>query len=389
MLNFKFQNPTKIIFGQAAHKDVGLLINPDTARMLLVYGGNAIKQNGVYDDILDSLDENNINYIELPNVKPNPHLSLVREGIELCREKNINFILAVGGGSVIDTAKAIAAGVMTDADIWTFFSPGAKGPGKALPIGVILTMPGAGAEGSNMAMIVNDATRIKRSMTSAAIIPKFAILNPEASYTMTSLQIAESAAGILGGLLERYFTPVKNVDVSDRLLEGAMKAVLANAASALNNPLDYNVRTEMMWVGNIACNPLLSTGRLNEWAVHEIGLELSGLYDLSYGMGLSILMPAWMKYVYKTDMDKFLQLAVRVFNVDWSFEDKDAVVLEMIKRLELWYFEMGLPTRLREIQIDEEQCREMAESCMYERDFIGAFKKLDIEDVYNIYKIAL
>lgn len=389
MLNFKFQNPTKVIFGSATHKDVGSLINPETARMLLVYGSGSIKQNGVYDDVLDSLDENGIRYIELKGVKPNPRLSLVREGIALCKEKRINFVLAIGGGSVIDTAKAIAAGVMTDDDIGTFLNCPHKEVEKALPVGVILTFPGTGSECSNMAVIVDDETRLKRGLTAAAIIPKFAILNPEASYSMAPMQIAESASGMLGCLLERYFTQIKNVDVTDRLLEGAMKAVLVNAPRALKNPMDYNVRAEMMWSGNIAHNPLLSTGRLDDWAVHEISQELSGLYDLGYGMGLSILMPAWMKYVYKANVDKFAQLAARVFNVDWSFDDKDAIALEMIKRLELWYFEMGLPTRLREVKMGEEQFREIAESCMHSRDFIGTFKKLDKQDVYNIYKIAL
>lgn len=389
MLNFKFQNPTKIIFGSATHKDVGSLINPETARMLLVYGSGSIKQNGVYDDVLDSLDENGVRYIELKGVKPNPRLSLVREGIEVCKEKRINFILAIGGGSVIDTAKAVAAGVMTEDDIWSFFSHHNKEAEKALPVGVILTMPGTGSECSDTAVIVNDETRLKRSMAAPAIIPKFAILNPETSYSMAPMQIAEGASGMLGCLLERYFTQIKNVDVTDRLLEGAMKAVLMNAPQALKNPMDYNVRAELMWASNIAHNPLLSTGRLDDWAVHEIGQELSGLYDLGYGMGLSILMPAWMKYVYKANVDKFVQLAVRVFNVDWSFENKDAIALEMIKRLEMWYFEMGLPTRLREVKMGDEQFREMAESCMHDRDFIGTFKKLDKQDVYNIYKIAL
>lgn len=389
MLNFKFQNPTKIIFGSATHKDVGALINPETARMLLVYGSGSIKQNGVYDDILDSLDENGVRYIELKGVKPNPRLNLVREGIELCKEKRINFLLAIGGGSVIDTAKAIAVGVMTDDDIWTFFGNRAKEVEKALPVGAIVTMPGTGAESSDTAVIVNEETRLKRSMMSPAIIPKFAILNPENSYSMSPLQIAEGASGMLGCLLERYFTQIKNVDVTDRLLEGAMQAVMVNSPQALKNPMDYNVRAEMMWAGNISHNPLLSTGRVDDWAVHEIGHELSGTHDLGYGMGLSILIPAWMKYVYKANIDKFVQLAVRIFGVNWSFENKDTIVLEMIKRLEMWYYEMGLPTRLREVKIGEDQFRDMAERCMHGREFIGSFKKLDKQDVNNIYKIAL
>lgn len=389
MLNFKFQNPTKIIFGSATHKDVGALINPETARMLLVYGGGSIKQNGVYDDILDSMDENGVRYIELKGVKPNPRLSLVREGIELCKEKRINFLLAIGGGSVIDTAKAIAAGVMTDDDIWSFFGNHAKEVEKALPVGAIVTMPGTGAESSDTAVIVNEEIGLKRSMMSPALIPKFAILNPEASYSMSPLQIAEGASGMMGCILERYFTQIKNVDVTDRLLEGAMQAVMVNAPQALKNPMDYNVRAEMMWAGNIAHNPLLSTGRVDDWAVHEIGHELSGTHDLGYGMGLSILLPAWMKYVYKANIDKFVQLAVRIFGVNWSFENKDTIVLEMIKRLEMWYYEMGLPTRLREVKIGEDQFRDMAERCMHGREFIGSFKKLDKQDVNNIYKIAL
>lgn len=389
MLNFKYQNPTKIIFGKATHKDVGTLINPETARMLLVYGGGSIKQNGIYNDVVDSLDENGVRYIELKGVKPNPRLSLVREGIELCKEKRINFILAVGGGSVIDTAKAIAAGVMTDNDIWTYFADQTKEIEKALPLGVILTMPAAGSESSINAVITNEESGLKRSIASPAIIPKFAILNPELTFSMSPDQIAQGASDILSHLFERYFTQIKNVDFTDRLLEAAMSSVLVNGPQALKNPMDYDVRAEIMWTSTIANNNLLGTGRVPDWGAHYIEHELSAMYDIPHGTGLSIITPAWMKYVYKANIDKFLQLAIRVFNVGWSFENKDSLVLEMIKRLEMWYFEMGLPTRLREVKIGDDQFKEMAERCLYGRDHIGSFKKLDKQDVLSIYKIAL
>lgn len=389
MLNFKYQNPTKIIFGKTTHKDVGTLINPETARMLVVYGGGGIKQNGVYDDVVDSLDENGVRYIELNGVKPNPRLGLVREGIEQCKEKRINFLLAVGGGSVIDTAKAIAAGTMTDNDIWDYFIDHNKEIEKALPVGVILTMPASGSESSADAVITNEESGLKRGVSSHNLIPKFAILNPEITYSMTPNQIAHGASNILSHLFECYFTQIKNVDFTDRLLEAAMSAVLVNGPQALKNPMDYNVRAEMMWTGTVAHNNLLSTGRVTDTGARCIGHELSALYDIPHGAGLSIITPAWMKYVYKSNIDKFLQLAIRVFNVNWSFENKDGIVLEMIKRLELWYFEMGLPTRLREMQIRDDSFAEMAERCLHGREHIGNFKKLDKHDVLNIYKIAL
>lgn len=389
MLNFKYQNPAKIIFGRGTHKEVGTLINPETARMLLVYGGGSIKQNGTLDDVLDSLDENGVRYIELGGVKPNPRLNLVRQGIELCREKRINFLLAVGGGSVIDTAKAIAMGFGVEDDVWSFFENPNKIIEKTLPVGTIVTMPASGSESSAHAVIYNDDIGLKRSVTSHNLIPKFAILNPELTFSMPIDQIAYGASDILSHALECYFTQIKNVDFTDRLLEAAMSTVLVNGPQAVKNPMDYNVRAELMWTATVVHNDLLDTGRVGDWACHEISHEIAVLYDAPHGAIMSVLLPAWMKYVYKSNVDKFMQMADRIFHVGWSYENKEALVLDMIKRLELWYFEMGLPTRLRELNIGDEHFAVMAQKCVQGREYVGNFKKLDRDDIIHILKIAL
>lgn len=389
MLNFQFYNPARIIFGKGEELNVGKYTAQYGKKVLLHYGGGSIKKNGLYDKVITALKQENIEVVELGGVCPNPVLSLVRKGIDICKKENIDFILAVGGGSVIDSAKAISVGAKVDEDIWEYFKDRKKEIKETVPIGVILTIPATGSESSTSSVITNEENLFKRSISSTKYIPKFSILNPELTYTLPSYQTACGCSDILSHLMERYFTLVENVDFTDRLLEASMKTVINNAPLAIEKPTDYNVRAEIMWVGTLAHNGLLNTGRIGDWASHYIEHELSALYNLTHGAGLSIITPAWMKYVYKENPDKFLQFAHRVFDVDFAYNEKEKTINEMIKRLENWYKSLGLPTRLHEVNIDNSNFEEMAEKCLVGRGLTGNFKKLDKKDICNIYELAL
>jgi len=389
MLNFQFYNPAKIIFGRDEENNVGKYTAEYGKKVLLHYGKESIKKSGLYDKVIKSLSDYKIDIVELGGVCPNPVLSLVREGIRICKKENIDFILAVGGGSVIDSAKAIAVGAKSDDDVWDYFMDTSKEIKDAIPLGVILTIPATGSESSTSSVITNEENLFKRSIKSTKYIPKFSILNPELTFTLPAYQLACGCSDILSHLMERYFTQVKCVDFTDRLLEASMKTVIINGPLTIENPTNYDIRAEIMWVGTLAHNGLLNTGRIGDWASHHIEHELSALYNLTHGAGLSIITPAWMKYVYKENIDKFIQFANRVFNIDFAYDEKERTVKEMIRRLESWYKSLGLPTTLTDVGIDDSHFREMAEKCLVNRGLTGNFKKLDAEDIYNIYKLAL
>lgn len=392
MINFEYYNPAKIIFGKGVENGVGREVAKYGKRVLLHYGGGSIKRNGLYDRVVTSLKAEGLYVAELGGVQPNPRLSLVRKGVEICRENRIDFILAVGGGSTIDSSKAIAAAMRCKDDIWDYYLYDDKPIEEALPVGVVLTIPAAGSESSDSSVITNEDGNYKRYIGGECLIPKFAFMNPEVTFTMPPHQIANGCSDIVAHLMERYFTRVKHVDFTDRLIEGAIRTILYHGPMALENPTDYDVRAEIMWTGTVAHNNLLNTGRIGDWASHDIEHELSAQYDIAHGAGLSIVFPAWMKYVYKTDIDKFVQFAVRVFDVSLAFDDPEKIVFEMIARLESWYRKMGLPTRLSDVGIGEEHLREMAEKCLAERDGrngLGNFRTLHVEDIYRIYQLAL
>ncbi len=390
MLNFQFYNPAKIIFGRGEENNVGKYVAEyGGKKVLLHYGGGSIKKTGLYDKAVKSLKENNIEFVELGGVCPNPVLSLVRKGIEICKSENIDFILAVGGGSVIDSAKAISVGAKTEEDIWEYFMDKKKVIYETIPIGTVLTIAATGSESSTSTVVTNEENLFKRSISSSKYIPKFSILNPELTFTLPAYQTACGCSDILSHLFERYFTLVENVDFTDRLLEAAMKTIIINAPLTKENPYNYDIRAEIMWVGTLAHNGLLNTGRIGDWASHHIEHELSALYNLTHGAGLSIITPAWMKYVYKENTDKFIQLAHRVFDIDFAYNEKELIIKEMIKKLENWYKSLGLPTTLREVGIDDSHFSEMAEKCLVARGLTGNFKKLNQEDICNIYKLAL
>jgi alcohol dehydrogenase YqhD (iron-dependent ADH family) len=388
MEGFEFQCPTKIIFGRGVEGRVGEEVKRHSNKVLFHYGGGSIKRIGLYDKVVESLERAGVEFIELPGVKPNPRLSLVKEGIELCRNKGIDFILAVGGGSVIDSAKAISVGVPYKGDVWDFYTHETE-PEEALPLGVVLTIPGAGSEASSSSVITNEADWRKLSITSELIRPSFAVMNPEVTFTVSPYYTACGAADIMAHVMERYFTKVRHADLTDRLCEATLKTVIENVHIALREPENYDARAEVMWASTIAHNDLLGTGRVGDWATHTIEHELSGLYDVTHGAGLAAIFPSWMRYVYKHRLEIFAQFATRVWNVDPDFENPEGVALEGIGRLKGFFRQIGLPTTLMELGVPDDRLEEMALRCTDSgTSKIGNFVKLDKTDVLNILRNA-
>jgi alcohol dehydrogenase YqhD (iron-dependent ADH family) len=388
MINFDFVSPTKIIFGKGTEERVGVETARFTKKCLLHYGGGSIKKTGLYDKVVKALKEAGVEYIELSGVAPNPRLSLVKEGIRICRENDIKFVLAVGGGSVIDSAKAICAGVTYDGDVWDFFEGKAE-PKECLDLGVVLTIAAAGSEASKSCVITNEDGWYKRGMNYDIIRPRFSILNPELTFTVSPYQTACGAVDIMAHIMERYFTHTKNVELTDRLCEGALKTVINNVPKVLVEPDNYEARAEIMWAGTLAHNGLLDTGRVGDWASHQIEHELSAIYDIAHGAGLAIVFPAWCKYVYKANISRFAQFAVRVWNVDYSFENPEETALEGINRMEKFFREIGMPVTLKDANIPDDRLEEMANKCKLPNgDTVGSIVKLTRKDVLNIYKLA-
>jgi len=387
MENFIFQNTTKIIFGKDKEKEVGEHTAEHGYKVLLHYGGGSIKKYGTYDRVVKSLEKAGVDYVELGGVEANPKLSLVNEGIELAREEKVDFILAVGGGSVIDSAKAIAVGYFYDGDVWDFFTGKAE-INEALPIGVVLTIPAAGSESSDSAVVTKMDGMYKRDIGSDYIRPEFAIMNPELTFTLPDYQTACGAADIMAHIMERYFTNTENVELTDRLSESALKTIIKNVPEVLENNENYAARAEIMWTGTIAHNNLLGTGREEDWSSHGIEHELSGIYDVAHGAGLAVVFPAWMNYVYQHDLERFAQFAVRVWDVDPDFKDLEWTARQGIKKTKEFFSSIGLPVTLEGLEIPADRLEEMAEKAT-ENGPIGNFVKLDKEDVLNIYQSAL
>lgn len=386
MKNFVFQNTTKIIFGKATESLVGAEMSNIGRKVLLHYGGGSIKKSGLYDRVIKSLKEANVEIVELEGVKPNPRLSLVKEGIQICKDQKIDSILAVGGGSVIDSAKSIAAGVMYDGDVWDFYTGQAE-IAKALPIGVILTIPAAGSESSGASVITNEDGWYKKGAGSEALRPQFSILNPVLTYTLPDYQTACGAVDMFAHILERYFTNVENVELTDRMSEAVMKVIIDNAPKILQDPAGYDARAELMWAGTIAHNDLLSTGRIGDWASHDIEHEISGIYDIAHGAGLAIVFPAWMKYVYKHDVPRFAQYANRVWNIDINPFNMEEAAVEGIKRTEAFFKSIGMPVSLQDADIPTDRIPEMARKGT-ENGPLGQFVPLHEKDVAAILELA-
>jgi alcohol dehydrogenase YqhD (iron-dependent ADH family) len=387
MENFVFQNATKIIFGKGTEAETGRECARFAKKVLLHYGGGSIRKSGLYDRVRKSLQEAGVAYVELAGVKPNPRLNLVQEGIRICRESRIELVLAVGGGSVIDSAKAIAIGVPYQGDVWDFYTK--KVPvQESLPVGVVLTIPAAGSESSNGSVITNEQGMYKKDAGAECMRPKFALMNPELTFTLPPYQTACGAADIMAHVMERYFTRVSSVDFTDRLCEATLRTIIENVPVALAQPDDYDARAEIMWAGTIAHNDLLGTGRIGDWGSHMIEHELSGIYDVAHGAGLAVVFPAWMKYVYKNDVNRFARFAVRVWGVEPRFDWPERTALEGIGRTRSFFRDIGLPTTLAELGVADNRMEEMAKKAT-EKGPLGNFIKLGVKDVVSIYQLAL
>lgn len=384
MNSFSYYNPTGLVFGTDSVEELEKLLS-GYEKVLLHYGGGSIKRTGLYDQVISILQKAGVDFVELAGVEPNPKLSLVRKGIDICKQEDIDMILAVGGGSVIDSAKTIAAGSLYKGDIWECFT-GAGSFNKALPLGVILTIPATGSETSADAIITNEEGPYKMGIGHDCLRPKFAILNPELTMTLPDMQTFAGIIDIISHVLERYFTKTGNVELTDKLSEATLRTVINNAYKLKKNPNDYHARAEIMLSGTIAHGGILGLGREEDWGSHRIGHEITALYGTTHGITLAIILPAWMKYVYKEDLQRFARFAEKVFGVkrDANLED---IALEGISRFEQFIQDMDMPISLTEYKIPTDQFELMAEKCT-KGGYVGSFKKLYKEDVINILNLA-
>ena len=391
MQNFQIQTPTNLVFGKGTQHQIGSLIKPVAKKVLLHYGGGTVKKIGLYDDTKKSLTAAGIDFVELGGVVPNPRLSLVYKGIELCKKEGVDFVLAIGGGSAIDSAKAIAVGALYDGDVWDFCDDKAQIT-AALPVGVILTIPAAGSEMSPNAVISNEKEGRKYGMGSDLIRPAVAIVNPEYFTSLPKAQLGYGVADIISHIFERYFTNTVNCDVTDGLCESVLKSVMKNALVAAEDLSDYEAWAEIGLGGIIAHNNWLGIGREQCWACHNMEHELSAYNDIAHGAGLAVLTPAWMKYVWKENPNMFMQFATKVMGVDASFRDPDAIVLEGIRRLEEFYKKLGLTQTLSALNIPESAFEDMAKKAtgafFGKEDGIGGLRRLMWQDVVEIYKLC-
>jgi alcohol dehydrogenase YqhD (iron-dependent ADH family) len=388
MENFVYYNPTKIILGRGTETKVGEEVKRDGSKVLIHhYGEDFVRTTGLIDRVVGSLKKAGLEVDELAGVKPNPRVSLVRKGIELVRSKHIDFILAIGGGSVIDSSKAIAIGVPYEGDVWDFFSGKAE-VSQTLPVGVVLTIPAAGSESSGSAVITNEEGWYKRSIDGVDVIrPRFAIMNPELTFTLPAYQTASGGCDIMSHVMERYFSVTQHVDLTDKLCEGVLKTVIKNLPIVLEEPENYNARAEIMWAGSVAHNDIVGTGRTPAWACHKIEHELGGMYDVAHGAGLTAITPSWMRFVYRERLDMFIKFALRVWDVDYDFDEPERTALGGIERLEAFFKRTGMPVTLTELGIGEDRFEELASKCV-ENGPVGWFRPLDKNDVIRVLQMA-
>lgn len=391
MNNFVYSVPTAVYFGKGEEERVGKLIKDLGVKMVLIhYGTNSAKQSGLIDKVKSLLDAENLKYTELSGVVPNPELSLVRKGIELCKAKKVDFILAVGGGSVIDSAKAIANGVANpEFDVWDFNLKKAA-PVKTLKKGAILTLSAAGSEMSSSCVITNEETGMKRGYNSPYNRLDFAIENPELTYTVSAYQTACGAVDIAMHTIERYFCKGEDTYLTDSIAEAVIRSVMKAGKDAIDNPTDYSARANMMWASSLAHNDLTHCGRGFSLTVHQLEHELSGMYpEIAHGAGLAALWCSWARYVYKDCMDRFLQFAENIFSLKVNNENPEKTVLDAINLQENYYKSIGMPTSLRELNIKENDLEELAMRCSFGKTrILDGYKKLGYDDILTIYKMA-
>ncbi len=392
MNNFIYDTPTRVYFGKDEEKKVGEIIAEYAPKKVLIhYGGGSAVRSGLIGRVEGYLKDRGIDYVLLGGVQANPEIKMVRRGIALCQEEGVDFILAVGGGSVIDSAKDIANGVANpDVDVWDF-TMGKAQPKKTLPKGCILTIAAAGSEMSNSCVITDEETGIKRGYGSPLNRMNFAIENPELTYTVNAYQTACGAVDIAMHTMERYFCPGEDTYLTDAIAEAVIKSVIKAGADCLKDPENYEARANMTWASSLAHNGLTQCGRSFQLVVHQLEHELSGMYPrIAHGAGLAALWCSWARYVYKANVPRFLQWSKNVWNVDVNFEHPEETVLKAIKMQEDYYVSLGMPISLHELDVKEEDLETLAWRCSREktRTLIG-YKPLDYDDILAIYRMAL
>lgn len=387
MQNFVFRNPTKLIFGKGQLEQLKTEVPRYGTRVLLVYGGGSIKRSGLYDEVISILKEINTEVFELSGVEPNPRLSTVQKGIDLCRKEAIDFLLAVGGGSVIDCTKAIAAGVKYGGNPWEFIAK--KAPvTDALPFGVVLTLAATGSEMNAGSVITNWETKEKYGWGSPVTFPQFSILDPTYTLTVPKEHTVYGIVDIMSHVFEQYFHHVPNTPLQDRMCEAVLKTVIETAPKLINDLENYEWRETILYCGTMALNGILQMGVRGDWATHNIEHAVSAVYDIPHGGGLAILFPNWMKHVVDENVARFKQLAIRVFDVDPAGKTDREIALEGIEKLREFWSSIGAPSRLADYGIGEEHLETMADKAMIFGTF-GNFKKLTREDVLAIYRASL
>ena len=393
MKDFNYYAPTEVVFGENSEEQVAALVKKyGGTKVLLHYGGKSAERSGLLDKISGLLAEGGIPFVTLGGVVPNPRLSLAKQGIELCRKEGVDFILAVGGGSVIDSAKCIAYGVCMDGDVWDLYIGKAEAPKTMLPVASVLTIPAAGSEMSEASVITNEDGDVKIGYSNNMSRPKFAIMNPRRTMTLPPYQTAAGVTDMMMHTMERYFTHDDDMDVTTDIAEALLKSIKNAVFAVLKNPEDYRYRAQIMWAGSVMHNGLTGCGQQDDWATHQLEHELSAMFDVTHGAGLAAVWPSWARYVMHENLSRFVRFAVNVMDVPNDFTDPEGTALKGIEAMERFYRAIGMPVNIRELigkDISDDEIKVMARKCSrdYQRT-CGSFKVLNVEDMEAIYRMA-
>ena len=393
MKDFKYYAPTEVVFGEKSEEQVAALVKKYGGTKVLVhYGGQSAVRSGLLDKICGLLEEGGITYVKLGGVVPNPRLSLAKEGIQLCRQEGVDFILAVGGGSVIDSAKCIAYGVCMNEDVWDLYLGKAEAPKTMLPVASVLTIPAAGSEMSEASVITNEEGDVKLGYSNNLSRPKFAIMNPRRTMTLPPYQTAAGVTDMMMHTMERYFTKDDDMDFTTDIAEAMLRSIKNAVFAVLKNPEDYRYRAQIMWGGSLMHNGLTGCGVADDWATHQLEHELSGLFDVTHGAGLAAIWPSWARYVMHENLSRFVRFAVNVMGVSNDFTDPEGTAIKGIEAMERFYHAIGMPINIKELigkDISDEEIKEMTRKCS--RNYTstcGCLKVLGSDDMEKIYKMA-
>lgn len=390
MNNFTFYSPTEFVFGQDTEKQTGKLTHRYGGRKaLIVYGGGSVVRSGLLERVKKALDEAWVNHVDLGGVQANPTDDKVYEGIKLGRSEEVDFLLAVGGGSVIDTAKAIAAGIPYEGDFWDFYC-GKATVETALKVGVVLTIPAAGSEGSGNSVITKlDGLKKLSLRTKSALRPAFAVMNPELTFTLPAWQTASGITDMMAHIMERYFTNTPNTEIADRMCEGVLKAIITEAPKVMATPEDYDARANIMWAGTVAHNGTCGVGCEEDWASHFMEHEISAVYNVTHGAGLAVVFPAWLTYMADHNVNKVAQYANRVWDVPES-DDKREMALQGIAKLKEFLHSIGMPVTFKELGIESPDIDLLVKKLHENKgEYVGYYVKLDKEATHDIYRLCL